>query len=64
MQTGEIAQDVDLDLLAWYYFGILQSVVNLPSAGANRQTLSKLVDISMSAWPKSDITYPDPDGGT
>lgn len=63
-QTGEIAQDVELDLLAWYYFGILQSVVNLPSAGASRQTLSKLVDISMSVWPKSDITHPDSDGGT
>jgi len=58
-QTGEIAQDVDLELLAWYYFGILQSVVNLPSAGASRQTLSQLIDIAMSAWPKSGLTQPD-----
>ncbi|WP_027712429.1 TetR/AcrR family transcriptional regulator [Dickeya chrysanthemi] len=62
--AGEIAEDVDLELLAWYYFGILQSVVNLPSAGASRQTLSQLIDISMSAWPKSEITHPDSDGIT
>ena len=54
-QTGEIAQDVDTELLAWYYFGILQAVVNLPSAGASRQTLSQLIDTSMSAWPKNEI---------
>ncbi|WP_413722588.1 TetR/AcrR family transcriptional regulator [Sodalis sp. RH23] len=61
-QTGEIAQDINLELLAWYYFGILQSVVNLPSAGASRQTLSQLIDISMSAWPKKRDYPPDSDG--
>ncbi|WP_431702506.1 TetR/AcrR family transcriptional regulator [Pseudomonas sp. BR20] len=50
---GEIGQHVDLDLLAWYYFGILQAVVNLPSVGATNQTLGALIDVAMSAWPKS-----------
>ncbi|QGU89668.1 TetR family transcriptional regulator [Erwinia sorbitola] len=63
-QTGEISRDVDAELLAWYYFGILQSVVNLPSAGASRQTLSQLIDISMSAWPKDEVIPSDSDGTT
>ncbi|MBU9849986.1 TetR/AcrR family transcriptional regulator [Rahnella aceris] len=61
-QTGEIAQDVDPQLLAWYYFGILQAVVNLPAAGASRQMLSQLIDTSMSAWPKNEIAHPGSDG--
>jgi len=61
-QTGEIAQDVDPQLLAWYYFGILQAVVNLPAAGASRQMLSQLIDTSMSAWPKNEIAHPVSDG--
>ncbi|WP_312045454.1 TetR/AcrR family transcriptional regulator [Erwinia sp.] len=58
-QTGEIAQDVDPERLAWYYFGILQSVINLPAAGANQQTLSQLIDTSMSAWPTRETSPPD-----
>lgn len=50
---GEIGQHVDLDLLAWYYFAILQAVVNLPSVGATSQTLGGLIDVAISAWPKS-----------
>jgi len=63
-RAGEIGPNADLDLLAWHYFGILQSVVNLPSAGASRQTLSQLIDIAMSAWPKNEITHPGSDGTT
>lgn len=63
-QTGEIAQEIDTELLAWYYFGILQSVVNLPSAGANRQTLSQLIDTSMSAWPAGETASPDSSAAT
>lgn len=63
-QRGEIGPNADLDLLAWHYFGILQSVVNLPSAGASRQTLSQLIDIAMSAWPKNGIAHPGSDGTT
>ncbi|MCQ9426834.1 TetR/AcrR family transcriptional regulator [Pseudomonas sp. LJDD11] len=54
-QEGEVGQDVDLDLLAWYYFGILQAVVNLPSVGANSQTLDGLIDLAMLAWPENKV---------
>ncbi|MCD5983919.1 MULTISPECIES: TetR/AcrR family transcriptional regulator [Pseudomonas] len=50
--AGEIGQDVDVDLLSWYYFGTLQSIVNLPSVGATSQTLARLVDVAMLAWPQ------------
>ncbi|MCB4361094.1 TetR/AcrR family transcriptional regulator [Quatrionicoccus australiensis] len=49
---GEIEQNVDLNLLAWYYFGILQAIVNLPSVGATSQTLARLIDVAMLAWPQ------------
>ncbi|AMZ70387.1 MULTISPECIES: TetR/AcrR family transcriptional regulator [Pseudomonas] len=52
---GEIEQHVDLDLLAWYYFGVLQSIVNLPSVGATSQTLARLIDLAMLAWPKNHV---------
>ena len=50
--AGEIERDVDVDLLAWYYFGILQSIVNLPLVGATSQTLTRLIDVAMLAWPQ------------
>lgn len=50
--AGEIGHDADADLLSWYYFGILQSIVNLPSVGATSQTLARLVDVAMLAWPQ------------
>ena len=52
---GEIEECVDVDLLAWYYFGILQAVVSLPSVGADSQTLARLIDLAMLAWPKDHI---------
>ena len=52
---GEIEQHVDFDLLAWYYFGVLQAIVNLPSVGATSQTLARLIDLEMLAWPKNHI---------
>ncbi|MEE4341343.1 TetR/AcrR family transcriptional regulator [Pseudomonas alliivorans] len=50
--AGEIGHDADADLLSWYYFGILQSIVNLHSVGATSQTLARLVDVAMLAWPQ------------
>lgn len=52
---GEIEQSVDLDRLGWYYFGILQSIVNLPSFGASAQALASLVDLAMLAWPQRHV---------
>ncbi|MFS2157261.1 TetR/AcrR family transcriptional regulator [Pseudomonas sp. Pseusp122] len=47
---SEIEQHVDLDLMAWYYFGVLQAIVNLPSVGATGETLDRLIDVAMLTW--------------
>ncbi|GAB7528296.1 TetR/AcrR family transcriptional regulator [Pseudomonas sp. 3A(2025)] len=52
---GELEPDVDLDVLAWYYFGVLQAIVNLPAIGATGQTLDRLIDVAMSAWPQGKV---------
>ncbi|KQQ56815.1 TetR family transcriptional regulator [Pseudomonas sp. Leaf127] len=52
---GEIGESVDLDPLAWYYFGVLQAVVSLPSVGADSQTLARLIDLALLAWPQDCI---------
>ncbi len=49
---GEIDPQVNVDVLAWYYFGVLQAIVSLPSIGATRHTLALFVDVAMTAWPK------------
>jgi AcrR family transcriptional regulator len=54
VSQGEIGQHVNLEALAWYYFNILQGVVNLPPAGASIEALSHFVEIAMFAWPKLD----------
>lgn len=51
---GEIGPHVDLEPLAWYYFGVLQSIVNLPSVGATSQTLTRLIELAMLAWPQGN----------
>jgi AcrR family transcriptional regulator len=53
IQYGELASDADLDALAWYYFGVLQAVVNFPHAGADLGTLERMVDVAMAAWPEN-----------
>jgi AcrR family transcriptional regulator len=52
VSQGELGQHVNLEALAWYYFNILQGVVNLPPAGASIEALSQFIEIAMSAWPK------------
>ncbi|MFH7479456.1 hypothetical protein RA274_28945, partial [Pseudomonas syringae pv. tagetis] len=52
---GEFCEHADLDLLAWYYFGILQAIVILPSTGATRQTLACLIDLALLTWPQCRI---------
>jgi AcrR family transcriptional regulator len=54
VSQGELGQHVNFEALAWYYFNILQGVVNLPPAGASIEALRTFVDIAMSAWPKID----------
>jgi AcrR family transcriptional regulator len=49
---GELAADSDVDALSWHYLGVLQSLLNLPAAGATASELRGVVDLAMAAWPK------------
>jgi len=48
---GELPNSMDRDALAWYYLGVLHSLMNLPQAGATTATLAAVVDFAMAAWP-------------
>ena len=54
IQNGELADDADVDALSWYYFGVLQAIVNLPNAGADLGILNRMIELSMAAWPEND----------
>jgi AcrR family transcriptional regulator len=49
--AGELAEDSNIDAMAWHYLGVLQSVLNFPQAGADRGMLDQTIDVAMSAWP-------------
>jgi TetR/AcrR family transcriptional regulator, copper-responsive repressor len=49
--AGELAEDSNIDALAWYYLGVLQAVLNFPQAGADGTMLDQMIDTAMSAWP-------------
>jgi AcrR family transcriptional regulator len=48
--NGELSRDADVDALAWYYLGVLQSLLNLPQAGAAPDVLERMIDVAMSGW--------------
>ena len=56
VRNGELARDADIDALAWYYFGVLQAVVNFSSAGADHGVLDRMIGIAMAAWPERQRT--------
>jgi AcrR family transcriptional regulator len=49
--AGELAEDTNIDAMAWHYLGVLQAVLNFPQAGADRSILDQMIDVAMSAWP-------------
>ena len=49
--AGELADDTDIDAMAWHYLGVLQALLNLPQSGADRRMLDRVVDVAMSVWP-------------
>lgn len=51
VNAGELARDADIGALAWYYFGVLQAVVNFPHSGASLDNLAGMIDVAMTAWP-------------
>ncbi len=51
VRNQELTFEADLEALAWFYFGTLQAVVNLPTAGVTREALDGVINIAMNAWP-------------
>lgn len=49
---GELRADTDVEALSWHYLGVLQSLLNLPAAGATPSELRAVVDLAMATWPK------------
>jgi AcrR family transcriptional regulator len=49
--AGELAEDTNIDAMAWHYLGVLQALLNFPQAGADGSTLDQMIDVAMSAWP-------------
>jgi TetR/AcrR family transcriptional regulator, copper-responsive repressor len=49
--TGELAKTANIDAMAWHFLGVLQALLNLPQAGADRSMLDQIIDLAMAAWP-------------
>jgi AcrR family transcriptional regulator len=54
--AGELAEDADIDALAWHYLGVLQAVLNFPQAGADPSMLDRMIDVAMSVWPSTVLS--------
>ena len=50
--NGELPKGSDVATLSWYWLGVLQSLRNLPSAGATAAQLRGVAAAAMSAWPE------------
>jgi AcrR family transcriptional regulator len=50
-ENSELARGADLEVLAWFYVGIIQAVLNLPQAGASPSELERMIHMAMLAWP-------------
>jgi TetR/AcrR family transcriptional regulator, copper-responsive repressor len=52
--AGELAEDADIEAMAWHYFAVLQAVMNFPQTGADRSMIDRMIAVAMSAWPAAD----------
>ena len=50
--NGELPEASDVAALSWYWLGVMQSLLNLPSAGATAAQLRGVVEAAMSTWPE------------
>ena len=50
--NGELPEGSDVAALSWYWLGVMQSLLNLPSAGATAAQLRGVADAAMSTWPE------------
>jgi AcrR family transcriptional regulator len=51
--AGELAEDADIDAMAWHYLGVLQAVLNFPQVGADPIMLDRMIDVAMATWPSA-----------
>jgi AcrR family transcriptional regulator len=54
--AGELAEDTDIEAMAWYYLGVLQAILNLPQTGAHPSMLDRMIDVAMSVWPGTPLS--------
>lgn len=52
---GELAPDTDTDALARFYGAVVQGMSAQACDGASRETLKRLADIALSAWPSPSV---------
>lgn len=57
---GELAPDTDTEALARFYGAVVQGMSAQACDGACRETLKRLADIAMSAWPSSAVPRQNP----
>jgi AcrR family transcriptional regulator len=53
--AGELAEDTDIEAMAWYYLGVLQAILSLPQTGAHPSMLDRMIDVAMSVWPGTPL---------
>ncbi|WP_420715516.1 TetR family transcriptional regulator C-terminal domain-containing protein [Cupriavidus sp. D39] len=57
---GELPTDADVAALAWYFLGVMQTILNLPQAGASRGELDRMIAVVMLAWPAAGVAQTRP----
>lgn len=50
VRSGELGKNANIDVLSWYYLGVLQSIVNFSSLGATSAILEDIIDLALSKW--------------
>ena len=62
VMDGELAPDVDCDMLAAYYSALARGLAVQARDGATREKLSEIGRLAMRAWPTSSTTRSDDQG--
>ncbi|WP_259460741.1 TetR/AcrR family transcriptional regulator [Paraburkholderia sp. BL23I1N1] len=52
VSEGELAPDTDTEVLARFYGAVVQGMSAQACDGASRETLKRLADVALSAWPR------------
>lgn len=55
IEEAALPSDADVEALSWHFLGVLQSVLNLPQAGASALALERMISLAMTAWPEAEM---------